>query len=85
MDELDGIPWQRQGVVLGIILENFIKDRPDLDGLILEKSWTFTWGKTSYDYSSLNTIEENLCMAGQKNGKNRPVLVGENLRYIPRQ
>lgn len=83
-ERIGWIPWQRPGFDLGIKLENFIKDHPDLDGLILESHGLFTWGETSYDcyVNSLNTIEKAAAYIAQKTGKNRPVFGGENPRYI---
>ena len=58
--EIGWLPWQRPGFDLGVQMENYLKENPDIRGLILGSHGLFTWGETSHEcyVNSLKTIEE---------------------------
>lgn len=53
--KLAWLPWKRPGFELGLWLEQAVKDRPDLDGIILGSHGLFTWGNSGRE-CYLNTL-----------------------------
>jgi len=53
--KLAWLPWKRPGFELGLWLEQAVRDRPDLDGIILGSHGLFTWGGTGRE-CYLNTL-----------------------------
>lgn len=49
------LPWRRPGFELGLMLENFVRENPDAEGVVLESHGLFTWGDTDQACYS-NTI-----------------------------
>ena len=41
------LPWKRPGYELGLWLEQFCRDNPDADGVVLASHGLFTWGDTA--------------------------------------
>ena len=41
------LPWKRPGYELGLWLEQFCRDNPEADGVVLESHGLFTWGETA--------------------------------------
>ncbi|WP_136660725.1 bifunctional rhamnulose-1-phosphate aldolase/short-chain dehydrogenase [Nitratireductor sp. XY-223] len=48
-DRIGWLPWKRPGYELGLWLENFCRENPDADGVVLESHGLFTWGDTAAD------------------------------------
>ena len=48
-DRIGWLPWKRPGYELGLWLENFCKENPDADGVVLASHGLFTWGDTAKD------------------------------------
>ncbi|MEZ4911649.1 MAG: bifunctional rhamnulose-1-phosphate aldolase/short-chain dehydrogenase [Saprospiraceae bacterium] len=73
------IGWQRPGFDLGLQLEAYVRQHPNMVGLILKNHGLFTWGDTSKEcyYNSLNVIESASLYIASKTGKNKPVFGGE--------
>ncbi|MBY5959642.1 bifunctional aldolase/short-chain dehydrogenase [Membranicola marinus] len=72
--EIGWLPWQRPGFDLGVQMENYLKENPDIRGLILGSHGLFTWGDTAHEcyVNSLETIEqasEYIENAVKKNGQ----------------
>jgi len=57
--KLAWLPWKRPGFELGLWLEQAVKDRPDLDGIILGSHGLFTWGNSGREcyLSTLRVID----------------------------
>jgi rhamnose utilization protein RhaD (predicted bifunctional aldolase and dehydrogenase)/NAD(P)-dependent dehydrogenase (short-subunit alcohol dehydrogenase family) len=54
------VPWQRPGFELALLIENAVKDKPGIDGILLGGHGLFTWGATQRDcyLSSIYTIDQ---------------------------
>ena len=46
-DKIGWLPWKRPGYELGLWLEKFCLENPDVDGVVLESHGLFTWGDTA--------------------------------------
>ncbi|MDJ0626639.1 MAG: bifunctional rhamnulose-1-phosphate aldolase/short-chain dehydrogenase [Rhodobacter sp.] len=46
-ERIGWLPWKRPGYELGLWLENFCRENPDADGVVLESHGLFTWGDTA--------------------------------------
>jgi rhamnulose-1-phosphate aldolase/alcohol dehydrogenase len=53
------INWQKPGFDLGLKLQDYLIENPNIEGIILGSHGLFTWGNTSYEcyLNSLNVIE----------------------------
>lgn len=55
-DRIGWLPWRRPGYELGLMLENFARENPDAEGVVLESHGLFTWGNTPRE-CYINTVE----------------------------
>lgn len=46
-DRIGWLPWKRPGYELGLWLEQFCRDNPEADGVVLASHGLFTWGDTA--------------------------------------
>ncbi|MEN0001887.1 MAG: class II aldolase/adducin family protein, partial [Pseudomonadota bacterium] len=48
-DRIGWLPWKRPGFELGLWLEEFCRENPEADGVVLESHGLFTWADTAKD------------------------------------
>ena len=48
-DRIGWLPWKRPGFELGLWLEKFCRENPDVDGVVLESHGLFTWADDAKD------------------------------------
>jgi rhamnulose-1-phosphate aldolase/alcohol dehydrogenase len=80
------VEWQRPGFDLGLKLRNYVRDHPQVRGLILKSHGLFTWGETSYEcyLNSLEVVERCAEYLDEKIGKSPGVFGGIKVKPIPK-
>jgi len=85
-DAIGWVEWQRPGFDLGLKLRNYVRDHPQVRGLILKSHGLFTWGETSYEcyLNSLEVVERCAEYLDEKIGKSPGVFGGIKVKPIPK-
>jgi len=81
-EQIGWLPWLRPGFELGLKLQNFVREHPNAQGVMLEAHGVFTWGQTSQECyeTTLNVINRAIEYLGPRN-LGSPGLRG--LKYAP--
>src|SRR5688572_8865984 len=85
------IDWQRPGFDLGLKLEQYLEENPEIRGIILGSHGLFTWGETSFDcyFNTLEVIERCAefidSSITEKNTSKEPVFGGGKLQSLPKE
>lgn len=78
------LPWQRPGFDLGVKIEKYVQENPNIRGLILGSHGLFTWGETSYEcyLNSLEVIETASEYIHKKITENDNVFGGQKIEDV---